>query len=127
MLCVWFNVSSGQIKDLCIFERNCLRKCINFEGPRFNNNKYILNRELYYQVSMQSLLETMMIFSIKQLEKTLHHPNNLINILLSIEETTHRTRYRPPQYIVHAHNSNLLFDQTGRLVFYENINKKHPP
>lgn len=128
---IWFNVSKGQINSLCVFERKCLRRCINFKGPKFNNNKYISNVNLYTEAKMKPLIDQMMIFSIKQLEKLESHVNPEISEIVRNVDTNiiNLNRYKPPLYILLANESNLIFEnqETQKVIFYDTINRNYPP
>ena len=126
---IWFNVSRNQINTLCILERKCLRNCINFEGPRNNNNKYISNVRLYKESNTVPLIESMMMFSIKCLNNLENHPNNHMRQLYeNINDAVllQKKRYRPPQFLISANKNNLIYER-DTVIFYETLNRKYPP
>ena len=70
-----------------------------------------------------------MLFSLKYLNNLEFHPNNVMRELYeNINDVVmlQTKRYRPPQFLISAEKANLIFD-TGKLTFYDNLNRKYPP
>lgn len=124
---MWFNFSANQMNKIRIFERKCLRQCINFKRTN-ENYKYISNTELYKKANIIPIDEFLIKIFIKFIENIANVPNKLIqdiyekgiNNPLYFEQCyrqSHR-RYFPPIGLSYLIENRKIFNSNNKLIFY---------
>lgn len=124
----WFNVSRGQIEQMCKLERKCLRQCINFKRTP-ENFKFISNKLLYDQSMVTPLPQHLITTLLNFLQKSTEHNNTYISQIFSQnnEETHSLSRYRSAHYLWLAHTRNEIFNDQNEFIFYTTTNTRYPP
>lgn len=110
----WYNLSPSYMEKLRIFERHCLRTCINtHRAIESHFTKYISNKNLYNKTNIIRI-DNYIIKTIRNyyLRAFLNHNNSLIKGPTIIQdqylEDSLTTNYSPPEAF-------LLLDKTGRI------------
>lgn len=105
----WSQLSSHQMERLRIFERKCLRSCINYTRPR-HSYYTISNKDLYKAADIERIDSHMCHQAIRLFEKwpDLELLDNCINYQDEYLDDPN-TFYKPPWNIVHLNNNNRLF------------------
>lgn len=127
---IWFNVSRNTIDKICKVERKCIRKCIDFKGPRQNNNKYISNIKIYEDSEVLPFLETAAKQAIKFLTNCRENSNNrlVLNCFnITNDQINECSRYRYPQFILYSSAVGSFFNTDNKVIFYSNFNTRYPP
>lgn len=114
----WFNISSHQMERLRVIERSCLRACT--DTFRKNTHKYAKNAVLYEKANIHRIDKELIHQTLKFFDHTFADCQ-LIQSCLSIN-VDHlndvRTIYKPPWYIKHLQNENLLLVEDKLLLYH---------
>lgn len=122
----WAGISAHQMERLRVFERKCLRACINYRRP-IGTYRHIRNSALYEQGAVKRIDCFMINCALKTFDKwptlqsldgcTDHDPDLLDDPTIP---------YKPPWYIPHTFNGNQA-DGSVPLIYHNrySINKRH--
>ena len=117
---IWFDISSHQMERLRVFERKCIRACINYKRQT-DTNYHISNDILYDESSIARIDRFLVTSAIKYLKLTTSHQNTIIKkygsfpIQHSLEDSF---KFKPPHTLLHLYQSNKLYDKENKLIYY---------
>lgn len=121
---VWFSISSAQMERIRILERKMIKHCLGLKT--FLNEEGRLTqpncRKLYEDSNITRIDKYMTNIAINYLEKCTSHPNsNISELVINEEELLNIKRnglYLTPMCLLTLHQSNQLFDNENKLMFY---------
>lgn len=121
---VWFMISSHQMERIRVMERKILSFCLGFRRRMMPNGTYVRpsNRSIYDGSSIKRIDSFMVDTALAQLAKCSTHPNDMVRQCSVSQEDFERLvaleGRLTPVCLLNLHNSNMLHDSLGRLIFY---------
>ncbi|CAL7937382.1 unnamed protein product [Xylocopa violacea] len=112
---IWFNISAGTMEKLRIFERKCLRACLNkYRSPESNYKKMISNYKLYEEAKLIRID----LFVLKLIRNHWSNINNITSNSLIYSSTypnrlyfakTMETGYTPPESFLSTWTAKVIY------------------
>lgn len=123
----WAGISSHQMERIRIFERKCLRACLNYRKP-LDTHKSIRNSELYATSEMTRIDSFLINNTIKIFDNW--PTSELLQSCVQHDPTTlddSRTPYQPPWLIQHLMLTDQLYQDSTPLIYHKRhrINTRH--
>lgn len=122
---VWANISSHQMEQLRVFERKCLRACMNCRRSP-GTYKLIRNQDLYNLAGIERIDRFLIRTTLKTWEKTRLLENPLTQEALSYDAeilSDPRSAYKPPNNICFLKDTGRLFRGDTLTLYHQRYNK----
>lgn len=123
----WAGISSHQMERLRVFERKCLRACINYRRP-IGSYRHIRNSALYEQSTIKRIDCFLVSGALKTFEKwpTLQSLGGCIDLDPVLLDDP-MIPYKPPWYISHSLIGTQDYDGSVPLIYHNrySINSRH--
>lgn len=114
----WAGISSHQMERLRVFERRCIRACINYRRPP-DTYKTISNVELYKQGTTKRFDNFVIDNAIKTFDKWPACPFLQNCIQHDIDQMNDpRAPYKPPWYIIHLLDTGQLYANSTPILYH---------
>ena len=117
---IWSDISSHQMERLRLFERKCIRACINYK--RQPGSKYHFSNDILYDESSIERIDRFLVNNaIIYLKSTYSHHNSIINncgkfpIIHSLDSSY---KFKPAHTLLHLSQANRLYDKDNKLIYY---------
>lgn len=113
---VWTLISANQMNRIGIFERKCLRYCVNSRRRVGPNGRYVFesSNELYRRAGICCISNTLVTDSINFFEKLVANENNLLDNTTELRQTLLEGEWKPPWYVVHLSRSGQPHPSGGQ-------------
>lgn len=118
---IWFGISSHQMERLRMFERRCLRICLQLYATIQPDGQYknVSNQRLYRESGVTRLDAFLVSSALRFLERTEQLDNELVqSLLINDIDINNLGKYLSPLNIKTLYESNKLFNAAGELTFY---------
>lgn len=115
---VWTLIGVNQMNRIKLFERKCLRYCVNSRRHVGQNGTYVFERndELYRKAGISQISDILVSDSLKYFTNMVANEGNLIDGIIELEQMRPDDEWKPPWYVVHLSRTGQPHPSGGQFI-----------